>query len=52
MIEFAGKNKPSLLLQFGMAPVMAYLYLRHASIFGKKQPACLLPQDDKPLDKP
>lgn len=32
----------------GMAPVMAYLYLRHASIFGNKQPACLLPQDDKP----
>lgn len=29
-----------------MAPVMAYVYLRHISIFGRKQPACLLPQDD------
>lgn len=31
-----------------MAPVMAYLYLRHVSIFGRKQPACLLPQDAPP----
>lgn len=33
-----------------MAPVMAYLYLRHVSIFGSKQPACLLPQDTPPQD--
>jgi hypothetical protein len=33
-----------------LAPLMAYLYLRHVSIFGRKQPPCLLPKDDKPRD--
>lgn len=31
-----------------MAPLMAYLYLRHVSIFGRKEPPCLLPQDEPP----